>query len=109
MVQARRSRVPDDWRRGPCLGRVVWQHAALRGTHRCRLYVESDIMTNAQANNAVAIQLEHRYYGETHPLPDVTLDSLAYLTSEQVRAEDLHAAVTPHRRCQTWRCLSRHT
>ena len=44
----------------------------------------TDVMVNAQLNGAVAIQLEHRFYGETQPLPDLSMESLQYLSSQQV-------------------------
>ena len=50
-----------------------------------RLYIQSNIMTNAQSNNAIAIEVEHRFYGLTHPTPDLSMESLKYLTSQQVR------------------------
>jgi hypothetical protein len=51
------------------------------------LYLETDIMMNAQQFNAIAVQIEHRFYGETHPLPDLSMESLAYLSSEQALAD----------------------
>ncbi len=50
----------------------------------CRLALETDIMMNAQQYNAFAVQLEHRFYGETHPLPDLSMQSLQYLNTDQV-------------------------
>jgi hypothetical protein len=33
------------------------------------------------------VQVEHRFYGETHPLPDLSMESLAFLSSEQALAD----------------------
>eukprot|EP01102_Stenamoeba_stenopodia_P005419 TRINITY_DN1604_c0_g1_i1.p1 TRINITY_DN1604_c0_g1~~TRINITY_DN1604_c0_g1_i1.p1 ORF type:complete len:506 (-),score=118.22 TRINITY_DN1604_c0_g1_i1:26-1468(-) len=37
--------------------------------------------------NAMYISLEHRFYGESNPLPDLHTDSLKYLTSQQALAD----------------------
>lgn len=49
-----------------------------------RLATDSAIMVYAQQFSAIVFQLEHRFYGATHPLPDLSLESLQYLSSEQV-------------------------
>ena len=33
--------------------------------------------------NATLISLEHRYYGKSQPMPDLSSENLAYLTSQQ--------------------------
>ena len=52
-------------------------------TH-CRLSIDTAIMVYAQTFHAMVVQIEHRFYGETHPLPDLSDESLVYLSSEQV-------------------------
>ncbi|XP_041987863.1 putative serine protease K12H4.7 [Aricia agestis] len=37
--------------------------------------------------NALCIQLEHRYYGASHPTPDVSVKNLQYLSSNQALAD----------------------
>lgn len=49
--------------------------------------IDTAIMIYAQQFNALVVQLEHRFYGETHPLPDISDDSLQYLSSEQALAD----------------------
>jgi thymus-specific serine protease len=39
--------------------------------------------TLAQEHNALMISLEHRYYGESQPVPDMSNSNMKYLTSEQ--------------------------
>ena len=34
--------------------------------------------------HAMVVQIEHRFYGKTHPLNDLSMASLRFLTSEQV-------------------------
>ncbi|VEN40302.1 unnamed protein product [Callosobruchus maculatus] len=41
----------------------------------------------AEKFNAICFQLEHRYYGESHPTADMSTENLQYLTSEQALAD----------------------
>lgn len=40
--------------------------------------------TLAEAHSALMVSLEHRYYGESRPVPDMSIGNLKHLTSEQV-------------------------
>jgi hypothetical protein len=40
--------------------------------------------TLAEKHSALMVSLEHRYYGESQPVPDMSVENLKYLTSEQV-------------------------
>ncbi|ODM93114.1 putative serine protease K12H4.7 [Orchesella cincta] len=44
-------------------------------------------ITYAKELNALCFQLEHRFYGKSHPLPDLSLESLKYLSSQQALAD----------------------
>lgn len=41
----------------------------------------------AKDNGALCLQLEHRYYGKSHPTPSTTTEELKYLSSEQALAD----------------------
>lgn len=41
----------------------------------------------AQENNALCLQLEHRYYGKSHPTTATSTEELKYLSSEQALAD----------------------
>jgi Serine carboxypeptidase S28 len=41
----------------------------------------------AKENNALCFQLEHRFYGKSHPTEDLSTTNLAYLSSEQALAD----------------------
>uniref|UniRef100_A0A224XNZ5 Putative serine protease n=1 Tax=Panstrongylus lignarius TaxID=156445 RepID=A0A224XNZ5_9HEMI len=41
----------------------------------------------AQKYGALCFQLEHRYYGKSRPTPDMSVDNLRYLSSEQALAD----------------------
>jgi pimeloyl-ACP methyl ester carboxylesterase len=50
--------------------------------------VEGQIATNYGVQfGALLIELEHRYYGESHPTPDMSVENLKYLTSIQALAD----------------------
>jgi len=42
---------------------------------------------NAQTYGALMFQLEHRFYGTSHPTTDTSVDNLQYLTSQQALAD----------------------
>ncbi|CAL8110230.1 unnamed protein product [Orchesella dallaii] len=44
-------------------------------------------ITYAKELNALCFQVEHRYYGKSHPTPDLSLESLTYLSSQQALAD----------------------
>lgn len=41
----------------------------------------------AKEHNALCFQLEHRFYGKSHPTEDLSNDNLKYLSSEQALAD----------------------
>ncbi|ESO86391.1 hypothetical protein LOTGIDRAFT_195134 [Lottia gigantea] len=44
----------------------------------------------AQAYNAMLFSIEHRYYGKSHPTPDMSTENLQYLSSEQALADSAY-------------------
>lgn len=54
----------------------------------------------ASDHGALLITLEHRFYGQSYPLPDMSTDSLAYLTSQQALA-DLARFITAYKQNTT--------
>ncbi|KAG8322018.1 putative serine protease K12H4.7 [Homalodisca vitripennis] len=49
--------------------------------------VESNMVNYAKQYGALMFQIEHRYYGESHPTSDASTDNLVYLSSEQALAD----------------------
>ncbi|GFS04295.1 thymus-specific serine protease [Elysia marginata] len=43
--------------------------------------------TWGQKHNAVRLQLEHRFYGDSHPTKDMSVDNLQYLSTEQALSD----------------------
>ncbi|BFZ06100.1 hypothetical protein BsWGS_09139 [Bradybaena similaris] len=49
--------------------------------------VEGAWINYAQTYNAYCVLLEHRFYGKSHPTPDMSVENLQYLSSEQALAD----------------------
>ena len=49
--------------------------------------VEGSWMDYAKEHKALCFQLEHRFYGESHPTEDLSVKNLVYLTSTQALAD----------------------
>uniref|UniRef100_A0A1B6IAX2 Serine protease K12H4.7 n=1 Tax=Homalodisca liturata TaxID=320908 RepID=A0A1B6IAX2_9HEMI len=49
--------------------------------------VDSNMVNYAKQYGALMFQIEHRYYGESHPTSDASTDNLVYLSSEQALAD----------------------
>ncbi|XP_071446334.1 putative serine protease K12H4.7 [Hetaerina americana] len=41
----------------------------------------------AKIHGAICFQLEHRFYGKSHPTPNMTVENIAYLSSEQALSD----------------------
>lgn len=70
-----------------CAMLTSWGNSSMVGPRwQPRLHANTAIMTYAQQFGAKVVQLEHRFYGMTNPFADLTVESLRFLSSEQVRA-----------------------
>ncbi|OCT80961.1 putative serine protease K12H4.7 isoform X1 [Xenopus laevis] len=47
-------------------------------------------LSYAEKLGALCLMLEHRFYGKSHPTPDMSTDSLRYLSSQQALADIAH-------------------
>ncbi|XP_065175160.1 putative serine protease K12H4.7 [Sycon ciliatum] len=68
-------------------GGPVFLQIGGEGTANPVWVVVGQMMVQAQAQNAMAILVEHRYYGDSHPTPDLSLSNMRYLSSEQALAD----------------------
>lgn len=57
------------------------------GTASSKWMLEGQWIEYAKKYNALCFQLEHRYYGASHPTPDLSVKNLVYLSSEQALAD----------------------
>ncbi|CAL3970769.1 unnamed protein product [Diplocarpon coronariae] len=56
-------------------------------------YLQKGILHDlAVATNGIAVVLEHRYYGESFPVPDLSKESLRFLTTDQAMADQAYFA-----------------
>ena len=56
-------------------------------------YLQDGILAQlAQATNGVGVVLEHRYYGNSFPTPDLSTENLRFLTTEQALADTAYFA-----------------
>ncbi|KAG5889732.1 hypothetical protein JTB14_010206 [Gonioctena quinquepunctata] len=61
----------------------------IEGEEEAILYwiVNGSTIEYAEKVNAICFQLEHRYYGESHPTEDLSTENLQFLTSQQALAD----------------------
>lgn len=57
------------------------------GVNRLPFLQKGIVNQVAQATGGIGVILEHRYYGTSFPFPNVTIDNLRFLTTEQSLAE----------------------
>ncbi len=57
------------------------------GTANPNWLTSGNMFQNVKLFNAMAVQLEHRYFGASQPTPDVSTANLVYLRSEQALAD----------------------
>ncbi|XP_014233688.1 putative serine protease K12H4.7 [Trichogramma pretiosum] len=57
------------------------------GPAEAKWLVEGEMIDNAKKYGAMCFQLEHRYYGKSHPTQDMSVKNLVYLSSEQALAD----------------------
>ncbi|XP_011313900.1 putative serine protease K12H4.7 [Fopius arisanus] len=57
------------------------------GKASAKWMVEGQWIEYAKQYGAMCFQLEHRFYGKSHPTPDLSVKNLVYLSSEQALAD----------------------
>ena len=58
----------------------------------CNLTPQGIIYQLAKANGGLGVILEHRYYGESFPVPDLSTENLRFLTTDQSLADTTYFA-----------------
>ncbi|KAI4169934.1 MAG: hypothetical protein LQ343_005315 [Gyalolechia ehrenbergii] len=66
---------------------IVLQSGETDGTGRLPFLQKGIIHQLAQATNGIGVILEHRYYGTSFPTPDLSIENLRFLTTEQALAD----------------------
>jgi hypothetical protein len=71
---------------------IVLQSGETDGTGRL-VYLQKGLLHDlAQATNGIGVVLEHRYYGTSFPTPDLSTESLRFLTTDQALADEVFFA-----------------
>ncbi|KAK7748724.1 hypothetical protein SLS53_000747 [Cytospora paraplurivora] len=66
---------------------IVVQSGETSGVDRLPYLQKGILSILAQATGGVGVVLEHRYYGTSFPLPDLSVESLRFLTTDQSVAD----------------------
>ena len=69
---------------------IVLQGGETTGTDRLGFLQKGLIHQIAQATNGIAVVLEHRYYGTSFPVSDLSTENLRFLTTEQALADQAY-------------------
>ena len=66
---------------------IVLQGGETDGAGRLPYLKQGLLHQLAQATNGIGVVLEHRYYGESFPTPDLSTPNLRFLTTDQALAD----------------------
>ncbi|KAF2090442.1 hypothetical protein K490DRAFT_72025 [Saccharata proteae CBS 121410] len=71
---------------------IVLQSGETDATDRLPYLQKGILHEMAQATNGIGVVLEHRYYGESWPTPDLSTENLRFLTTDQALADQVYFA-----------------
>ncbi|KAK5134272.1 hypothetical protein LTR08_006816 [Meristemomyces frigidus] len=71
---------------------IILQSGEADGTERLGFLQTGLIQQIALENHGIAVIFEHRYYGTSMPTPDLSTESLRFLTTEQAMADEAYFA-----------------
>lgn len=71
---------------------IVLQSGEDSATDRLGFLQKGLIQQLAQATHGIAVVLEHRYYGTSWPVPDLSTENMRFLTTEQALADEAYFA-----------------
>ncbi len=71
---------------------IVLQGGETSGTDRLQYLQKGMIHELAAVTHGIAVVLEHRYYGTSIPTPDLSTESLRFLTTDQALADEVYFA-----------------
>jgi hypothetical protein len=66
---------------------IVLQSGETSGEGRLPFLQKGILSQLAQTTNGIGVVLEHRYYGTSMPMPDLSTPNLRFLTTEQALAD----------------------
>ncbi|PQE10786.1 hypothetical protein CJF30_00008948 [Rutstroemia sp. NJR-2017a BBW] len=71
---------------------IVLQSGETDATGRLTFLQKGILHQLAEATNGIGVVLEHRYYGESMPTPDLSTENLRFLTTEQALMDEVYFA-----------------
>ena len=71
---------------------IVVQSGETSGVDRLPFLQKGILAQLAQATHGIGVVLEHRYYGTSFPTPDLSAESLRFLTTDQALADEAYFA-----------------
>ena len=71
---------------------IVLQSGETSGEDRLPFLQKGIVAQLAQGTNGIGVILEHRYYGTSFPVPDLSTDNLRFLTTDQALADQAYFA-----------------
>ncbi|KAI9837837.1 MAG: hypothetical protein M1819_006771 [Sarea resinae] len=71
---------------------IVLQSGEDTGTDRLPYLQKGIIAQLAKATHGIGVVLEHRYYGTSFPVPDLSTENMRFLTTEQAMADEAYFA-----------------
>jgi hypothetical protein len=71
---------------------IVLQSGETSGEDRLVFLQKGLLHQMAQHTNGIAVVLEHRYYGTSYPVPDLTTENMRFLTTAQALADEVYFA-----------------
>lgn len=71
---------------------IVLQGGETGGDDRLPYLQKGLLAQLAKATNGIGVVLEHRYYGTSFPVPDLSIENLRFLTTQQALADEAYFA-----------------
>ncbi|RDW59707.1 hypothetical protein BP6252_12794 [Coleophoma cylindrospora] len=71
---------------------IVLQGGETSVTDRLNFLQKGLLQQLVQATNGIAVILEHRYYGSSWPVPDLSTENMRFLSTEQALADEAYFA-----------------
>jgi hypothetical protein len=71
---------------------IVLQSGETSGENRLPYLQKGIVAQLAQATNGIGVILEHRYYGTSFPVPDLSTENMRFLTTDQAMADQAYFA-----------------
>ncbi|OIW30699.1 peptidase S28 [Coniochaeta ligniaria NRRL 30616] len=71
---------------------IVLQSGETSGEDRLPYLQKGIVAQLSQATNGLGVILEHRYYGTSFPVPDLSTENLRFLTTDQALADQVYFA-----------------